>query len=104
MPKFVVKQPNGLFAIFSSVVDDFTITDMTFDEAVAEIGSEAAAQRAVDDVELTSQTSDNPAEMVSLWQHHEGLARWHYCLSEILFYHGWRRLKEVLSKTEDPKE
>ena len=30
----IIKQPNGLYARFSSVVDDFTDYDMTYDEAV----------------------------------------------------------------------
>ena len=32
----VVKQPNGLYAIFSEVVDDFTVYDMTREQAVQE--------------------------------------------------------------------
>lgn len=32
----VVKQPNGKYAIFSEVVDDFTVYDMTREEAVKE--------------------------------------------------------------------
>lgn len=36
MPSRVVRQPDGKFAIFSSVVDNFTYTDMTEDECLAE--------------------------------------------------------------------
>lgn len=97
MPRFAVKQPNGRFAIFSSVVDDFTITDMTLEDAVSEMGGEDAVRRAVFDDELSC---DQPCVAVTEWRHHEGLARWHYCLSEILFRHGWQRLKEVLSTIE----
>lgn len=34
MPSYIVKQPDGKYAMFSTIVDDFTCGDMTEDEAV----------------------------------------------------------------------
>lgn len=36
MGQQIVKQPNGLFAVWSSVVDDFTVVDCTRDELIEE--------------------------------------------------------------------
>lgn len=40
MGKRIVKQPNGLLAYFSEIVDDFTIYDMTEAEAMEELTKE----------------------------------------------------------------
>lgn len=34
MPSYLVKQPDGKYAMFSTIVDDFTHADMTEDQAV----------------------------------------------------------------------
>lgn len=34
MARSIVKQPNGLYAVFSSVVDDFVATDATEEELI----------------------------------------------------------------------
>ena len=35
MPKRIVRQPNGLFAEFSTIVDNFTVVNLTEREAAA---------------------------------------------------------------------
>lgn len=40
MPSRVVVQPNGFYALFSTVVDHFTAYNMTREEAVKEAGEE----------------------------------------------------------------
>lgn len=36
MPRCIVKQPNGLYAIWSTIVDDFIIYDATAEDAIWE--------------------------------------------------------------------
>lgn len=92
MPKFIVKQPNGLFAAFSTVVDNFTAYDMTREEAIEYIGDESKVRRAADDADLMGGGGG-----VDEYRHlGEGLARWHYCLEIILSVHGWKELRAIL--------
>lgn len=48
MPTYPLKQPNGLYAIFSTIVDDFTRMNLSRDEVRALLflsGGEASADR-----------------------------------------------------------
>ena len=44
MPKHTVRQPNGLYARFSTVVDNFTAYDLTPQEVEAEMVEEVTEQ------------------------------------------------------------
>ena len=44
MPKQIVKQPNGLYAQFSTVVDDFVYVDMSKDEVRQVMINDAIAE------------------------------------------------------------
>ena len=73
----IVKQPNGLLARFSDIVDDFTHTDMTYEEALAlclPLGHESAVrkvQAGVDD--LRPWTNERGS----------GTERWAHCMEII---------------------
>lgn len=41
MGRQIIKQPNGLYAVFSSIVDDFIIVDATSQDIIAEYTKEA---------------------------------------------------------------
>lgn len=45
MAKRLVQQPNGLYAVFSTVVDEFVVEDATMEEVI-EFGAEYAAESA----------------------------------------------------------
>ena len=59
MPSFPVRQPNGKFAVFSTVVDDFTMFNGTREEAFAQ------ANRHVTDWFCEGSTPDDESE--ELW-------------------------------------
>ena len=78
----VVKQPNGLFAIFSEVVDNFLVFGMTEQEAVSyciekcgSVGGKFKFQAGVDDLSYTLQKGS-------------GVDRWLDCLYIIGNLHG----------------
>ena len=95
----ILQQPNGLYARFSSVVDNFTHCNLTRAEAVAvchdehDLGprsSEEKVQRADDDAHPRSY----------LPQLGDGLHRWRYCCRTILLIHGTRKLRDTLLEME----
>lgn len=86
-----VRQPNGLLARFSDVVDDFTHYDMTEEEAVEEaredLGREAAIKKVKAGVEDYEPWTNNVKG--------DGLSRWRDCLESIESVHGKEKLAEV---------
>lgn len=48
MGQQIVKQPNGLFAVWSSIVDNFVITDATPEEIIEEWSEREARRIRVD--------------------------------------------------------
>jgi hypothetical protein len=86
MPSRVVRQPNGLLAVFSTVVDDFTRMDLTESEALrwarehmGRADAEAKVRRGLDD--------ENP------WtgERGDGLSRWRDALETVRAVHGEAR-------------
>ncbi len=87
MPTYPLKQPNGLYAIFSTIVDDFTGMNWSRDEVRAEFvsrGGEASADRllarADGDVECACYDEGAP----------EGRRRWEGSLDTIKSVHSAR--------------
>jgi hypothetical protein len=92
MATYLLKQPNGLIAIFSSIVDDFTHWDCTPEEALAygvEQWGRSEAQEKLDRALMD----------VGLWKSYDtddGLGRWRETLKTIAFRHGVKHLKDQL--------
>ena len=87
----IVKQPNGLLARFSDIVDNFTHMEMTPEEALdvcmENMGRSSAlekVQRGIDDVPLRSM-ADEP---------NDGLRRWRDSVSTVCMIHGLRGFDE----------
>jgi hypothetical protein len=85
MPTYPLMQPNGLYAIFSTIVDDFTGMNLLRSEVRAEFasrGGEASADRllarADRDVECACYDDDAP----------EGRRRWEGSLDTVKVVHG----------------
>jgi imidazolonepropionase-like amidohydrolase len=104
MPAFIVKQPNGLLARFSTIVDDFTHYGMTRAEALAvcrvDMGiadAEAKVARGEAD-DMEGMGGDNPSP--------DGLNRWRDCVNTIRICHGApaarQRVREILGDAQDP--
>lgn len=90
----IVKQPDGKLARFSDVVDNFTVFDMTVNEAIeicredlGTIDAQQKVQSGVDDIEPWTTTKKG-----------HGLSRWNDCLNSIVMVHGYEGLKETLSE------
>lgn len=87
----IVKQPNGLLARFSEVVDDFTHVNMTCEEAVilckkegcTPIEAALKVTRGLDDVLEDEDAGDGETRG-------DGLARWRDALDDIQGVHGKR--------------
>jgi predicted RNase H-like HicB family nuclease len=99
MPSYFLRQPNGLFARFSTVVDNFTHYAMTREEALGvarhELGrgdAEAKIQRAVDD--------DVNGMGIRIIKD-DGLNRWRDCLETIQLMHGDAELAKVVAMIEN---
>lgn len=93
MPSYLLKQPDGKIAIFSSEVDDFTYYGLSEEEALeigVEKGGRSAAleklQNALEDKRLMER------DFVS-----DGLGRWRESLQTIAFQHGLKKLRATLA-------
>lgn len=90
----IVKQPNGMFARWSDIVDNFTDANATEQEAL-ELCSEkkgieearSEVQKAVDDLDPSGNKGS-------------GLGRWNACLEAIKTIHGEQELTDVLTYFE----
>lgn len=90
----MLKQPNGLIAFFSSVVDDFTVWDATPEEALAHGVEKWGRSEAQDEL-------DKALMDIGLWKPYsadDGLGRWRESLTTVAFQHGVKRLKERLEE------
>jgi hypothetical protein len=86
MPWFIVKQPNGTYARFSSVVDDFTHMNMIREEAVdlcrehlGRLETAEKMQRADDEVPCQC----SPERHQSPRLKRAPLTRWRECIREM---------------------
>jgi hypothetical protein len=102
MPSRIVKQPDGLLARFSTVVDNFTHFGMTKEQAIevcredmGRTDAEAKVQRGLDDdlLGLGDQSRKN-----------DGLNRWRDALKTIEAIHGKDMLAEVIKYAQAPEE
>jgi hypothetical protein len=91
---WIVKQPNGLYARFSTVVDDFTHMNMTGDEAREESRREPGCGRWEADEGVLR--ADREARLYCLDDAEVGkpLARWRNALDTIRTIHGAARVAE----------
>lgn len=98
MPQFFVRQPNGLLARFSTIVDSFCEVDLSRADALdwcRQKGlTEAEAEEKVSRAERDEPTW--PGERRCCDQ--PGLHRWHNALVTILHVHGTAGLAEFLAE------
>jgi hypothetical protein len=94
VPKFFVKQPDGKFAVFSTVVDDFHQMGMSEDEAV---------EYARDDLRVRSDEMDSVFGKASrdepFWEAEDrgdGLNRWRQAMVPLAIVHGLETVAQRL--------
>lgn len=88
MARFIVVQPNGLFAFFSTVVDDFTHMDMTRGEALDECRTLAGVGRVEAEEKVRRAEAEGECAVASPIEAGRPLTRWLGCLGAIEFRHG----------------
>lgn len=96
MSSYFLKQPNGLLARFSAVVDHFTHANLTREEAFEiachDMGRRDAAdkiQRALEDDHLGAP-----------WSIADGLNRWREATETVADVHGAKELQRFLRELE----
>lgn len=87
MPRFIVLQPNGKLAEFSTIVDHFTKLDFTKEEMIEDQSLCMSRQDAIEKVQRG--ILDLP---VAGGQRTGPLHRWNECLETIKIVHGKRAL------------
>lgn len=93
----IVKQPNGMLARFSDIVDNFTDLNLTEAEALELCEVYAfpleAERRVKAGIEDWKPWQDDKKG--------DGLSRWKDCLDTIQVIHGKGAVQEILTLTED---
>lgn len=90
----IVKQPNGLLACFSDIVDNFTVLNMNESEAIDwvveqyDAGPKAASEKVQAGLNDFKPFSKQPGS---------GLDRWNDCLETIEFRHGPAAVLEIIA-------
>jgi len=100
MPQRVIKQPNGKLAVFSTIVDGFTIIDANYQEMIdywiGELGEAegtAKVQRGIDD-DTTG---------ICKTTKRDGLNRWRDAIATIRFQHGDIEAERVIAELSEVK-
>lgn len=97
MPQFFVKQPDGKFAVFSTVVDDFHEMGMSEEEALEHAREEM--RLGPDDVEVVFGKAKRDEPFWDTPDRGDGLNRWRQALVPLAIRHGLHtvsaRLREM---------
>jgi hypothetical protein len=82
MSQQIIKQPDGKYAVWSTVVDDIILYDATAKELINYFGKKAERQARRETAELIAkiETSKNP--------YHQFIVSWDECLNTIKKTHG----------------
>jgi hypothetical protein len=94
MPSYFVRQPNGLLAVFSTIVDHFTHLNLSEADAITWCGEQRLTEQESQD-KVRRGVEDEPigrrcCDIV-------GHQRWHDCLNTILHCHGTTGLAKFLA-------
>ena len=94
----IVKQPNGLLARFSDIVDNYTHINMTQEEAIAlcvdtqDMGKESAIKKVQAGIE-----DHKPWTLNVIGSGHD---RWDDCNEAIIRVHGQKEMDKILTEIE----
>lgn len=94
MPSYVALQPNGKLAVFSSIVDDFTVLDATEEQLIDYFLDHMGRKDAREKVQRgLNDEAIEPGEKM-----HPPLHRWKESLDTMRVVHGRKRLEEFLAE------
>jgi hypothetical protein len=94
VPQFFVKQPDGKFAVFSTVVDDFHEMGMSEEEALEHARDEMRLGQ--DDVEVVFGKAKRDEPFWDTPDRGDGLNRWRQALVPLAIRHGLETVSERL--------
>jgi|SRR6185312_5029900 len=100
MPRFAVKQPNGKYAVFSTIVDNFVAANQTREEAFEYWRDEAGVHVAETKITSADIDAECGADDIPLARTGDGLGRWRACLKTIASAHGMEELRDMLLEFE----
>ena len=93
MPTYFARQPNGRFAVFSTVTDSFHAVDLTEADVRVWCGEHgiglADAAAKLDRAKSDTDPGDGPTG--------DGLGRWRDALATLMLVHGTKALAEFLN-------
>lgn len=92
MPSYPLMQPNGLFAVFTTVADGFTDVNLTADQVI-EYGSDLWGR---DGAKIKLEGAIQDSYINSPYLTNDGLGRWRECLKMIAIRNGLDHLKYIL--------
>lgn len=99
MPQVILIQPNGKFANFSSIVDDFTLWDFNEDELRDYlVGQHGKVQSDAIDRSI-EKAKEDALSWISEEPREDGLGRWFGALQTILVLHGKKRFDAAVKET-----
>jgi hypothetical protein len=86
----ILRQPNGLYARFSTVVDEFTHYGMTWDEAFEVCRDEAGVETARGKMARADSDADPRSYQT---RDSDGLQRYRECIERVRLLHGVKKAK-----------
>lgn len=95
----VVKQPDGRYAIFSEIVDCFTIMNLTRDEMIEECVEEVGRRDAEAKVQRADEERPDPRDRIGA---DEQYTRWEEALDIIKRVHGEMHCRAVVVEPTHP--
>ncbi|MCS4089071.1 hypothetical protein [Rhizobium sp. BK176] len=98
MPQFFVKQPDGKFAVFSTVVDDFHGMGMSEEEALEHARDEMRI--GPDDIDAVFGKARRDEPFWDTPDRGDGLNRWRQALVPLAIRHGLETVSERLREME----
>jgi hypothetical protein len=102
MPSFAVKQPNGLYASFSTIVGDFTSADHSRDEAFAFWRDKCGVECA--ETKLRNADDDGPCGASGqVVKAPDGLGRWRSATRTVALLKGSTALWQTLQDFDMPE-
>lgn len=89
MPSYICKQPNGRYARFTSVCDDFTHLNLTADQMLRVLEQEGLTREEASGKVIRA-NNDERAECYDPENWPKGLVRWYSALEVVAHVHGER--------------
>lgn len=98
MPHYPVLQPDGQWAIYSTIVDAFTVMDATTEQALEELASWHRIPDEAKELDHLNRIASGEAPKYAHWHN------WNYCAAWIIFFHGEHSEQRLFVEQRTPPE